>query len=512
MKSMDKKALLEKAQALKTLQLEKESRLKAQSDFSHYCNRIWPGYIMGKSHAFVAKILEKAVRRENGFTRLVIHQPPQHGKSLQISTLFPSWYLGLFPEDPAIITAYADGHASSFSRNIRNIIDSPDYQNIFPGMHLSSDSRAANRWELDGHRGSMCAAGLSGQITGKGAKLIIIDDPVKNREDVESKLKREKMKEAYLSTLYTRLHDDGIVICVMTRWHMDDLAGYLIREHDFSYICLPALAEENDPLNREVGEPLWPERFPLRKIFDFKEQLGSYNFNALYQGRPQAEEGECFKRDFFKIVSDRPRGLNWVRFWDLATSEQQRSDYTATGAGAVDEEGNVYIDGVFRKRMEWPKVRNKIKQYAKMEPGVLVGIEAQGPQKGMVQECWADPDLLNVGILGIPAPLSKRIRASSAMARGEAGKLYLVSGSWNKDFVDECVNFDTGDHDDQVDVLSGIFHMLGMSHGGAVSLDELLEEENNELREDFDYSTYLDDLDFEGEGLEFDDMITPMVI
>lgn len=512
-KKKDRKLeLLEKAQLLQKLQDELKSRERSKNGFLYYCPRVWPGYKDYKHHKFIAEILQKAINREKGYTRIVIHEPPQHGKSLQISTLFPSWYIGNNPDDSIIITAYADDHASTFSRRIRNIVNSKGYQNIFEGLSLSQDSKAANRWELNHpHHGSMCAAGINGQITGKGAKLIIIDDPIKNREIAYSALEREKQKDFFKTTLYTRLHDDGIIILIMTRWHFDDLAGYLIANHGFSYICLPAIAGENDPMHREEGEALCPEMYPIPVLTDKKLTLGSFEFESLYQGRPLKDEGGIFRREYFKIVESAPKRLSWVRFWDLATSESQRADYTASLRGAMDEEANVYLDGMIRGQWQWPIVRKKIKAIAKMEKETLVGIESQGPQKGMVQECWSDPELVNVGILGMPVPLSKRIRAASAAARGEAGKLFLVRGHWNEEFISECTQFDAGEHDDQVDAMSGVFHMLGMSYAGAEALEKQLDlgSEERMTEEEFIASTYLEGIDFEEMG-EFDDYVTPI--
>lgn len=487
----------------KKLLLELKQRQQSQFDFITFSQRVYPGYIVGKHHRYVAKVLEKAMKHEPGWTRLVIHEPPQHGKSLQCSVLFPSYYAGHNPDDPIMLTAYNDEHAIGFSKKIRNTISSEWYNQIFSGMELAEDTRAARRWELKGHKGNLAAGGLGGGLTGKGAKLLIIDDPVKNRREVESPAFREQQKEDYRSTIKTRLHDNAIQILPMTRWHEDDLGNYLIQEHGFRYVRLPAVAEADDLLGREEGEALWPSRFPLPFLNEVKETSGSYNWSSMYQGLPSPPEGLLFKRNHFQIIDKAPKNLSWFRFWDLATSEKNSADYTASFKLAVDTEGRVFIDGGIRFKLEWPKVRKLIKITSLQERyDTMVGIEAQGVQRGMVQECWADIDLISVGILAIPVPTSKRIRALPVMARGEAGKLYLVKGDWNEAFVEEFIHFDVGEHDDQVDAVSGAFHMLSLGGSpGIVDLNDynVTDAPGGHYSDDGYFSTVYDDDDFMGE-------------
>ncbi len=478
----------------KKLLYELKERRKAQSDFIAFCKRVFPGYEVGKHHKYIGKILMKALRREAGWTRLVIHEPPQHGKSLQCSVLFPAFYMGRFPDDPVILTAYNDVHALTLSKKCRNIVASEWYHQVFPDRELAKDSYAAHSWHFANHKGGLSAAGIGGGLTGKGAKLLIIDDPIKNRREVENQAFREKQKEDYLSTIKTRLHDDAIQIVPMTRWHEDDIANFLIKEQGFRYVRLPAIAEADDPLGREEGEALWESKFPLSFLLETKETSGSYNWNSMYQGLPSSPEGLLFKREHFKIIDKAPKGLNWFRAWDLAASESESADYTASFRVAQDSNGNVYIDGGIRVKFDWAKVRKLIKQTSIKERfDTMVGIEAQGIQKGMVQECWADPELVSVGILGIPVPSSKRIRAMPVMARAEAGKLYLVKGAWNEAFIEEFVHFDVGEHDDQVDAVSLAFHMLALSSPTVVDLNDYEVSDARQQYAGDDYFSVVDD-------------------
>jgi predicted phage terminase large subunit-like protein len=482
-KSAEKEKMKKLLEMKRQIIIEQQLRLEARESFLTFCCRVWPNFQIADHHRYVGGLLEKAMRREPGFTKMVIHEPPQHGKSLEITTLFPAFYLGHFQDDPQILTAYGDQHAIGFSKKIRGIVDSNAYDFIFPGLELSPDTRAGNRWELKDRGGCITAAGVNGAITGKGARLLIMDDPIKRREEAESQVYRESLKEAYRSTLRTRLHNDAIQILVMTRWHQDDLAGWLIKEHGFTYFRLPAIADaaDGDLLGRRVGEPLWPERFPHEFLMEQKESLGLYNWDSMYQGNPAPPEGLIFQRGFFKIIDKAPEGLSWVRFWDLAATERTSGDYTASHRMAVDHSGNVYIDGEIRGLWEWPTVRRKIKDTALIEKIGIIGIESQGMQKGMVQECWADPELLNVGIFGIPVPQSKRIRAMSVMARGEAGKLFLVKNYWNEEFIKEFITFDVGAHDDRVDSVSGGMHLITIAHPEMTDLNTLVGTDQKEI-------------------------------
>ena len=423
------------------------------------------------------------MNREPGWTRIIVHEPPQRGKSWQFSKLFPSFYMGHFPDDPIILTSYNDEHATSFSREIRNIVRDEEYRQLFPHVRIRTDSHAAHRWGIEGYRGEVNAGGiLGGAITGKGARLLIMDDPYKNRAEAESAPHREKVVESYKSTLSTRLHAGAIQLLPMTRWHKDDLAGYLLAQNlGFRYIRIPAIADgldytghnqEPDPLGRNLGEPLWPEKYPLDFYNAQKELLGSYDWTSLYQGLPIPPEGMMFSREQLVIIEPRdvPKDLRWVRFWDLATTEDRKADATASIEAAMDGEGIVYLRRGLHFKKEWPFVRARIAETAKAEPGVLVGIEAVGTQKGMVQEMYADPELADIGILGVPVSTSKRIRALPLAARAEAGKLRVVAGDWNESFIREMIEFDSGDHDDWIDAASGCMRLLSWIHGRNLSI------------------------------------------
>jgi predicted phage terminase large subunit-like protein len=470
-------------------QAEMAKRELARRHVCDFASFVHKKYVVARHIKFIGDLLDKAIAGVPGYNKMIFHEPPQHGKSLQISKIFPALYIGKFPDNNIILTSYSDEHALSFSRAIRDYIDSKEYQLLFPGVSLHPDNRSAGRFTIaPPHTGGIVASGLQGRITGVGANLLIIDDPYKNREEVESKLIRGKIEESYRSTLKTRLADNAIQIVVMTRWRKDDLAGYLqdtekSGETGWKYICLSALAREygdEDPLNRRKYEPLWPWMHSQRQLMEVKRTIGSYNWNSMYRGRPSPSEGMLFKRSMFEIIDKAPQGLMWSRYWDLAVGETDRDAYTASVRESIDSSGNRIFADMIRVRKEWPEIRKLIKATALRESEdlnghIFVGVESQGPQKGMIQECYADPELAGVGIMPVPVSQSKRVRALPLSAAGEAGKIKLVKGIWNDAFIQEMCEFDTGDYDDQVDAATGANKLLAITLGSDLMISDLSE-------------------------------------
>ncbi|MBW2141955.1 MAG: phage terminase large subunit, partial [Deltaproteobacteria bacterium] len=278
---------------------------------------------------------------------------------------------------------------------------------------------------------------------------------------------RQGVWDWYTSTFYTRQQPEARILITQTRWHEDDLAGRLIKAQQedlnadsWTILRLPAAAEENDPLNRAVGEPLWPERFPKEKLNTIKSTLGSYDWQALYQQRPTMAGGSKIKPGWFKIKDNAPEGLAWVRFWDLAVSAKKTADYTASAALAISDVGDVFIRDMIRGRWIWPETRKLMVLTARAE-GIPIGIEAAGQQQGFVDDLLRDSDLAAFSIKGIRPVADKLTRALPWIARAEAGQVYLVRGQWVGAFLSECASFTgTGKaHDDQIDCVSGAYQM-----------------------------------------------------
>jgi hypothetical protein len=279
---------------LQALKAEKGRRRFARADLLAFTQYTFSQYEAAPHHRRIARTLEAVERGE--IDRLMVTMPPRHGKSEEVTIRFPAWALGRNPKRQIITACYNADLASGFGRSVRNIVSSPAYGNIF-NSRLARDSQAANRWNTrDG--GAYIAAGVGTAITGRGADIFIIDDPLKDRAEAESELRRQAVWDWYTSTAYTRLMPGGAVIIVQTRWHEDDLAGRLLAHQvkggdQWHRLDLPAINER--------GEALWPERYPLPALRRIKAAIGPRDWSALYQQSPSPDDGEFFRRGWFDM-------------------------------------------------------------------------------------------------------------------------------------------------------------------------------------------------------------------
>ncbi len=283
----------------------------------------------------VARYVETGGRE--GIGRLIVEMPPRHGKTLTVSRLFPAWFLGRNPDKRVMLVSYGATLAYRNSRVARNLIRDSHYQATFPGVALASDSAAVDSWDIAGGEGGCDAMGITGGATGKGAHVLVIDDPVKSRAEAESETYRENVWDAYINDLYTRLEPGGAIVIMMTRWHQDDLIGRVLNAstddnedtEEWTRIRMPAIAEtDDDPIGRKTGEALWPWRYPLERLKRIAQAVGAYVWDALFQQRPVPAEGGLFKRANFNRITVMPDCAQVVRFWDLAMSEKTTADYS----------------------------------------------------------------------------------------------------------------------------------------------------------------------------------------
>lgn len=524
---------------------EKARREKARRELGPFCQFMMPQYpleaqhlqLLARSLADVERFV--ASRGREGTGRLMVFMPPRYWKSQTTSCLFPAWFLGRNPECRVILTSYAGQLAFKFSRRVRDLIATEEYGRLFGAQSavdhegkvtLSRESRSVQGWDLAGHAGGMVAAGVGGGITGGGAHLLIVDDPVKDRQQAESETYREMVWEWWGSTAYTRLEAGAAVILIMTRWHVEDLAGRLLRQaadesatgggERWRVLMLPAIAEEygederarepwlpeKDLLGRAVGEPLWPELHGREALEQIRTSVGPYNWPSLYQQWPRKREGQMFQRGWFRIVDEAevPAGLRWVRYWDLAQVsaeearlERKNPSYTCSAAVAVDGGGTVYVRDMIRGRWEWPDAQAVIKATMLTDVGVRHGVENKLHGKTAVQEFLRDPGLLTVALEAVNVEGGpKEVRALALQTRAHAGKVALVrgsrifeaiasrlrgseaaalegleSGAWIGPYLDEAGDFPSGGQDDQVDTTTGGMQMLGMS--GSATMEKV---------------------------------------
>lgn len=399
--------------------------------------------------------------------RLIVAEPPRHGKSELISRYLPSWYLGTFPDRRVALLSYEAEFAARWGRRARDLLEEHGPQ-LF-GARVRQDSRAAHEWELAGAAGGMTTAGVGGPITGKGADLMIVDDPVKNAEEAQSKTYREKAWDWWTSTAYTRLEPGGSVIVVMTRWHEDDLVGRILAQargggERWDVVTLPALAEENDPLGRTPGEALWPSRYPRERLLEIERAVGPYVWSALYQQRPAPREGGMFKVERIKIRQAAVDLLpQRVRFWDKAGTADGGA-YTAGVLMGRDRERRYWVLDVVRGQWDSAERERVIRQTAEADGvEVKIGIE-QEPGSGGKESAQNTIRNLAGFVCRAERPTGDKVlRADPFSVQVNSENVFLAPGNWNRAYLDELQHFPhfpRGALKDQVDASSGAFGML----------------------------------------------------
>jgi predicted phage terminase large subunit-like protein len=428
------------------------------------------------------KIVEVATGR---CPRLIVTMPPRHGKSELISKYTPAWFLGNFPDKKVMLASYADTFASTWGRKSRDLLD--EWGPKLWGVRLSSDSKGGGQWELATKKGGkrangvMVTAGVGGGLTGKGADLMIIDDPVKNAEEAQSERTREAHHDWWKSTARTRLQAGAGVILVMTRWHEDDLAGRLLADEaeggdHWEILNLPGLCEdpEVDPMGRKQGDALWPTYFNEEWMAATKRAMGTYWFTAMYQQRPSPADGMLFKRQNFRYYTkhaetadgsalvqmhhgDKPTEIFDVAYgtkfttMDVAASEKEQSDYTVASTWIVTVNRDLLLWDLQRVQFEGPDLLPFVRRIYFEQRPAFIGIERLGYGLTIIQELLRE----GLPIVRLEPDKDKVTRALPACARYEEHRVFHPRGaSWIDDFEGELLVFPNGKNDDQVDTVS----------------------------------------------------------
>lgn len=401
-------------------------------------------------------VLERVTSGE--IRRLMLFVPPRHGKSEMVTVRYPVWRMERDPSLRVVVGAYSQTLANRFSRKSRRIAKER--------FELDTERKAVEEWETAGG-GTFRAVGVGAGITGQGGHLIVIDDPVKNREEANSETYREKVWQWYTDDLYTRLEPDATVILIMTRWHEDDLAGRILASDDadqWTVISLPAEAEENDPLGRAEGEALCPERYDLAALASIKRVLG-HSYYALYQQRPTPPEGGMFKRHWFEIVGAAPKDAERVRAWDRAATENA-GDYTVGLKMAKDKQGIYYVEDVVRGQYSDLQADKVLAQTTEIDAGlhaVTTWLEQEPGSSGKQVAKITIRALAGHVVKAERSTGDKATRAQPYAAQCEAGNVKLVRGAWNFAYLNELASFPYGTHDDQVDASSLAFNKLTLA-------------------------------------------------
>jgi predicted phage terminase large subunit-like protein len=395
--------------------------------------------------------------------RLIITQPPRSLKSICTSVAFVAWSIGHDPSKRFACVSYSHELAASFARQFRAVITSDWYRALFPTVRLSKDTETECVTTKGGGR---FAVPVGGSFTGRGADVIIIDDPMK-ADDAQSEKARRAVNDWYATTLLSRLDDkqSGAIILVMQRLHEDDPAGKLLREDGWRHLDLPAIAEDDQEIpigpdvvhRRHKGEVLHPEREPLALLEEIRREMGSLTFSAQYLQRPVPLEGNLIKRAWIKWYESAPprsTGAQVVQSWDVASTTGDARDWSVCTTWLTVKR-NYYLLDVWRGRLEFPQLRHKVISLAREHAPNRILIEQAGPGLHLIQELKTNP------VRGVPVPIGikpigdKLVRMEAQCARFEAGQVFLPKEApWLSEFLHEILAFPNARHDDQIDSIS----------------------------------------------------------
>ena len=451
------------------------TREKAQVDFMAFVKGMWPGFIHGRHHALMAKKFQDIA--DGKLKRLIINMPPRHTKSEFASNMLPAWFLGKFPEKKVIQCSNTAELAVGFGRKVRNLVGSEQYAKIFPNVSLRADSKAAGRWATS-HGGDYFAIGVGGTVTGKGADLLIIDDP---HSEQEAKLAQgdpsvfDSVYEWYTSGPRQRLQPGGVIVVVMTRWSDKDLTGKLLKgDTDWDIVQLPAILPS--------GNALWPEFWDISELLALKEELPVYKWNAQYQQTPTGEEGALVKRDWWqRWEADRPPKCEFIiQSWDTAFTKSQRADYSACTTWGIfhlnenPEDVNIIMLDAWKDKLEFPDLKDTAKRfYDEWQPDACI-IEAKAAGAPLIFE------LRRMGVMVSDyTPVrgnDKFVRINSVTDLFRSGRVWAPETKWAEEVIEEMARFPNAEHDDLVD--STVQALIRFRQGGFLRLDSDEEDDN----------------------------------
>ena len=472
----DKQELLKLIQELE----EAKERQACNDQFMSFVKSQWSAFIEGPHHKIMAEAFEKVARGE--LKRLIINMPPRHTKSEFASYLLPAWFLGKYPEKKIIQTAHTAELAVGFGRKVRNLVNSNDFKDVFPNVSLQSDSKAAGRWNTN-KGGEYFAIGVGGAVTGKGADLLIIDDPHSEQEGASADpAVFGKTYEWYSSGPRQRLQPGGAIVMVMTRWNQKDLTGQVIDasvkrggSDQWEVIELPAIMPS--------GKPLWSAFWKLEELEALRAELPTSKWMAQYQQDPTSEEGALVKREWWKVWEGRnPPDCEFIiQSWDTAFMKNNRADFSAcTTWGVFYREGedgylapNLILLDAYKERLEFPDLKRRaMEKYREYNPDAFI-VEAKAAGMPLIFELRA---------MGIPVQEYTPSRGNDKISRVNAVSDLFASGvvwcpetRWGEEVIEEFAGFPNMEHDDLVD--SSTQALLRFRQGGFIPIESDEEDE-----------------------------------
>jgi len=456
---------------------EAEERQSAQNNYMPYVKRMWPGFINGRHHEIMSEAFDRIIGGD--LKRLIINMPPRHTKSEFASFLLPSKYLGHYPDRKILQLSHNADLATGFGRRVRDLLDSPEYQDVFPNTSLKADQKAAGRWNTS-QGGSYVSMGLGGRLAGIGADLLIIDDPHSEQEYIQSlagdSTAFDKAYEWYQTGPRQRLQPGAAIVVVMTRWHLKDLTGKLIKRmvqdtnvDQWEIIEFPAVMPETD-------NPLWPEFWSHDELVATREELTPQQWNAQYLQNPTSEEGALVKREWWQLWEkpEPPKCDFVIQSWDTAFEKTESADYSACTTWGVfylkdDDERmqpNIILLDAFRAKMQFPELKKTAyDMYMERVPDAFI-VEKKASGAPLIYELRAMG--ISVEEFTPTRGRDKIVRLNAVSDLFHSGVVWRPDTRWAEDVAEEVAAFPSGEYDDYVD--STTQALLRFRRGGFISL------------------------------------------
>ena len=452
----------------------------AYDDLIEFCKRMQSDFIVGKHHRLLADMLMAIEQGDKD--RICVNIPPRHGKSNLVSIMYPAWFLGRNPGKKVMMVSHTTDLAVDFGRKVRNMIATDEYSSIFPTVKLAIDSKSAGRWNTN-TGGEYYACGIGSSIAGRGADLLLVDDPHSEQDVINGNFETfSKAYDWFTFGARTRLMPGGRVAIIQTRWHMDDLTGRVTKDmtqneraDQYEIVEFPAILDVDDEETGEmIQKPLWPEFFDLEALLRTKASMPTFQWNAQYQQEPTAEEAALVKREWWQMweQGDPPSCEYIIMSLDAAAETHNRADYTALTTWGVflneeNEAYNIILLNSIKKRMEFPELKDlAMEEYAEWEPDAFI-VEKKSSGTALYQEMRR---------MGLPVSEytphrgsgDKLARLNSVSDIVASGLVWVPPTRWAEEVIEEIAGFPFMSHDDLVD--STVMALMRFRQGGFIRL------------------------------------------